>query len=125
MQTVEAFYVETRRRFPDLAERADREHVRLWGEVDIAFAYSWFGSLANSLCALMQRHQLLERCSELFNYVDVQFELGSDEVRNCIDVSLVENLFWQVPGELAHPYWNRLPQQLKGLYLGFHARPPI
>ena len=125
MESVKTLYIAVRQRFPDLAEQADQEHVRLWGELDIELAYSWFGSLANSLCAMMRRQEMLERCRELFGYVEDQFQMGDDAVRNCVDVSLVENLFWQVPGELARPYWDCLPPRLKELYLGFHARSPI
>jgi hypothetical protein len=49
----------------------------------------------------------------------------SAEVRNCIDVSFVENLFWQVPANRAEGYWQQLPGPLKQLYLQFHRRAPI
>jgi hypothetical protein len=53
-----------------------------------------------------------------------RFMTGCGEVRNCIDVSFVENLFWQVTPDRSGPYWARMPDLLKRLYLGFHSKPP-
>ena len=39
--TLLEFYNETRQKFPEVTEKADKEHIRLWGEVDPKFAYSW------------------------------------------------------------------------------------
>lgn len=45
--------------------------------------------------------------------------------RKYLDVSFVENLFWQVPPAKAAAYWKKLPLQLQALYVDFHSKPPI
>ncbi len=125
MQTNSAFYLAARARFPDFAEKADRKYFEYWDEQPRAEgAYSWFESAANALNAEMKREGDLAGCSEFFEFVDSIFASASEEVRRCIDVSFVENLFWQVPPAKAAAYWNKLPPQLQALYVGFHNRPP-
>ena len=41
-------YNECRGKFPEIAEIADVEHIRIWGEVDPEFAHLWFESLASA-----------------------------------------------------------------------------
>ncbi len=118
-------YNECRRIFPVPSEKADREHIRLWGEVDSEFAYSWFESLANALNREMLNEVDARHYKELCEYLGAQFLSGDDKVKDCIDVAFTENLFWQVPASKAKNYWATLPKVLKDLYVGFHRRKPI
>jgi len=54
-----------------------------------------------------------------------QFENGNSEVKDCIDVAFVENLFWRVSREGTEIFWKNMPVTLKSLYVGFHGRPPL
>lgn len=68
-----------------------------------------------------------EQCAEfpsLFKYFDMKFRTGGKEIKNCIDVSFVENLFWQVSPRNAAPVWTILPKNLQQLYIDFHGRAP-
>jgi hypothetical protein len=48
MDSILQFYRETRERFSNIVEKVDRVHLKSW-ELDDEYAYSWFGSLADSL----------------------------------------------------------------------------
>ena len=113
-------YNTTRKRYPDITEKADKEHIRIWDEVDPEFAYSWFESLANAINKEMVEGVEAEIYIDLFNYLDFQFQAGDERTRNCIDVAFTENLFWDVPVKKQEPFWIILPATLKELYIKFH-----
>ena len=125
MEAVLDLYNSVRSNFPDIAAKADREHIRYWGELDPEFAYSWFQSLANALNVEMRKGTSYENYSKLFTFISNSLVNCTKEIYICIDVSFTENLFWQVPGEKAAPYWQALPEPIKELYLGFHRRAPL
>lgn len=126
MQTNSAFYLAARDRFPALARKADHKYLKHWHDQPSAEdPYSWFESAANALNEDMKREDSLVECSEFFEFVTNVFASASEEVKRCIDVSFVENLFWQVPPAKAAAYWNKLPPRLQALYVGFHSKPPI
>ncbi|QUM85559.1 hypothetical protein [Moritella sp. 28] len=117
-------YNQFRDTFPEITEKADKEHIRLWSEIDPDLAYSWFESLANSLNNEMKKDVPAREYSDVFEFIRSHFMNGDKEVRNCIDVAFTENLFWQVKPENAKPYWDAFPNVLKELYVDFHARKP-
>lgn len=123
MDSILQFYRTTRERFPTIVARTDKEHLKNW-ELDDEYAYTWFQSLAHTLNAEMRKQAGLDIAGMIFDYMREQFAIGSAEVRDCIDVSFVENLFWQVSPEKARLYWLRMPDLLKDLYVGFHGSPP-
>lgn len=125
METVLDLYNAVRDRFPEITAKADREHIKYWGELDPEFAYSWFHSLANALNGEMSRETDCRAHEELMVFISGALQGCSKEIHTCIDVSFVENLFWQVPGIKAEPHWNALPEALQELYLGFHNRAPF
>ncbi len=119
------FYNVTRDKYPDVTEKADKEHVRIWGDLDPEFAYSWFESLANALNKEMTEGVDPEKYRDLLEFISAQFQTGDEEVKNCIDVAFTENLFWEVPSIKAKAYWELLPENLKELYVNFHWREPL
>jgi hypothetical protein len=125
MKTVLELYVATRERFPELASRADELHVRRWDELSAELAHVWFESLAQTINADMAACLPSQEHQALFSCLARAFESGSEEVKSCIDVSFVENLFWEVPPGKAEGYWLPLPQKLKDLYVAFHQRGPL
>lgn len=111
-------------KFPQIASAADRRYAMHWGDYPPEGTYSWFESLANALndemrdCVSAAVHLPLMRLLE--GTLD-----SSEEVYGCLDVAFVENLFWQVGGERAAPYWELMPNRFRELYLRFHSRPPV
>jgi hypothetical protein len=119
------FYNETRKKYPAVTLIADIEHIRIWDEIDPEFAYSWFESLAKALNKEMCRNVETNKHKNLIEFISSQYQIGDAEVKNCIDVSFIENLFWEVPTEKADPYWKLLPENLKELYVDFYGRTPL
>jgi len=62
--------------FPEITAKADREYIRLWGELDSEFAYSWFGSLANALNAEMCKGTNYESHTKLFIFISNSLEIA-------------------------------------------------
>ena len=118
-------YNETRARFPAITARADEEHIRRWDEIEPEFAYSWFESLANALNTQMEQGVDPEEHQALFDFLSSKFDVGDEHVKDCIDVSFTENLFWRVASSKAKPYWLCLSANLKELYVRFHGKTPI
>lgn len=125
MKTVLDLYNAARDLFPEITEIADRIHEKTWGEPSPEFSYSWFESLANALNNDMNKGVSAGQHMKLFSFFSQALHDCSPEIKNCIDVAFVENLFWQVPGNKAAPYWENLPVSLKELYIGFHSRAPL
>jgi hypothetical protein len=124
MDSLLQFYKETRERFPGIAEKTDREHLKAGWELCDEYAYMWFHSLADMLNEEMRKQTSVDDAGTVFDFMRDQFLIRTAAVRTCIDVSFVENLFWEVSPEKAHIYWLRMPDLLKSLYLGFHSKPP-
>jgi hypothetical protein len=127
METTAAFYRSTRAKFPDLTEKADRQHIKYWDEppTEEQDSYIWFESVSRALNNEMQRGAYVNESQAFFQFVESAFRTGSDEVKKCIDVAFVENLFWEVSPKKVGPYWQALPQTLQKLYIDFHARSPL
>lgn len=117
-------YRNFRKRFPKLTHAADARHINVWGSVDDETAFSWFESLAGAINDQMGAPEEGINLSSVFSYFDGQLQGADDEVRNCIDVSFVENLFWEVQPNSAVNVWDTMPKSMQQLYLNFHSRPP-
>jgi hypothetical protein len=126
MKTTSEFYCSARAKFPELAEKADREHVKYWGEAPTVeeSAYVWFESVSRALNNDMRGGAFIDESGTFFQFVADVLRASGEDVKRCIDASFVENLFWQVSPRKAAPYWQRLPQELKRLYLDFHSHSP-
>ena len=92
--------------------------------LDIGGEYAWFEALADALNDEMRRAIPYQAHRALFEHLAAAYTAGPTSVQQCIDVSFVENLFWQIPSERCAPYWKALPPVLKQLYLDFHSRAP-
>ena len=127
METTAAFYQCARTKFPDLTEKADRQHIAYWGDPpsEETDSYNWFESVSRALNNEMQRGDYYDECQAFFQFVESVFRTGSDEVKKCIDVAFVENLFWKVSPKKIGPYWQALPKILQKLYVDFHSNSPL
>lgn len=120
------FYHIFREKFPEITVKADKEYFDDWNEFenDDLSAYAWFEQLANALNKEMARRVPAQDHNDLFKFISYQFLNSSMDVRKCIDVAFIENLFWGIVPEKIEPYWQILPFVLKELYIGFHGRKP-
>ncbi|SFH23346.1 hypothetical protein SAMN04488039_103648 [Sulfitobacter dubius] len=117
-------YHDFRKQFPKLTRAADAKHLQIWGSVDDDTAYVWFESLAATINDQMVDEKQRTDIASVFTYFQGQLRAGSHEVENCIEVSLIENLFWEVKPSFATSVWPQLPKSMQRLYLNFHGRPP-
>jgi hypothetical protein len=125
MDTVEVLYHRVRDKFPLISSSADRFHQTRWGDsLDVGVEYAWFEALADALNAEIRREVPYAVHEPLFQLIAGAFSQGSEPVQKCIDVSFVENLFWQIPSPKCAPYWKQLPPKLRQLYTEFHHRDP-
>ncbi|AZZ93539.1 hypothetical protein EUZ85_23570 [Hahella sp. KA22] len=115
---------EIKRRFPDLAALTDMEQKRLWGSDSAELLYLWFESFANVLNQQMAKGAGLDNYVAVAELIKHGLMVGDDEVKRCIDVSFIENLFWQVAPEKAALYWAVTLPSLQRLYVAFHRRTP-
>ncbi|RCU51625.1 hypothetical protein DU002_03910 [Corallincola holothuriorum] len=118
-------YNEFRNRFPEITTKADRVHIKYWGDLNPEFAYSWFESLANTINNEMAKCISASKYAGVFRYICVQWKTGDEEIKNCIDVAFTENLFYQIKPEKIEPYWKILPREIKSLYVNFHGHHPL
>ncbi|WP_428239540.1 DUF7674 family protein [Gynuella sp.] len=119
------FCSELKAKFPEVEKLANLEYQKQWADYDDEFySYTWFEALANALNGEMQKLVKPEKYTELFEFIRFSYMTGTEDVKKTIDVAFVENLFWQIPPEKAKPYWEKLPDILKDLYIGFHQRRP-
>jgi len=108
----------------ELATDTDRRHAEFWEDADDYGSHLWFESLAKEINVWMGAKEKHAAIGAAFKYFDEAHRRGDKQVRNRIDVGLVENLFWQVQARNTGPGWAMLPPSLQQLYIAFHRRPP-
>lgn len=109
-------YDDFRVKFPAITKKADEEHIKCWEVIDPEFAYAWFESLAKAINQDMHKGVAAQQYKDVFEFLRKQYLFGDNKVKDCIDVSFTENLFWQVQSSNAEHYWLLLPDLLKDLY---------
>lgn len=117
-------YREFRQRFPNLAQAADARHIKVWDSVEDEAANSWFESVAGVVNTEMGTRKQGADLASVFAFFEGKLQSGDNAVKDCIDVSIVENLFWDVQSSAARDAWATMPDRLRNLYLGFHGHPP-
>ena len=122
--SVLGMYCDFRSRFPEMAQAADTRHVKKWARVNDATAYSWFESLAGAINDQISAAEKDTDLLSVFSFFDEQLQGSDMEVKNCIDVSFVENLFWEVRPSSAANAWDAMPNSMQQRYLKFHGQPP-
>jgi hypothetical protein len=125
METVRELFDVVRSRFPQLTEKTDRMHMQRYIDDEFELDFLWFECLADVLNAEMTAQVPYENYASLFEFLDNQVADGKPKIYECVDVAIVENMFFDVKGPHAKPYWDRFPKRLKELYLRFHGRPPL
>lgn len=117
-------YRDFRKKFPERTRAADARHIRIWDRVDEESASSWFESLAGAVNEQMEIEQQRPDLALVFQYFEGKLRGNDDEAIDCIDVSFVENLFWEVKSKTAACVWTTMPRSMQRLYLNFHGHPP-
>lgn len=124
IMSVLEMYHDFRKRFPEMTQAADAKHIKIWDSIDDETAYSWFESLAGAVNDQMGASEEGTDLSSIFSYFDERLRGSDNKIKNCIDVSFVENLFWEVQPNSAADAWEAMPDSMQSLYVRFHGRPP-
>ncbi|WP_444884626.1 DUF7674 family protein [Microbulbifer sp. PSTR4-B] len=124
---LDTFCRQIKETYPEISAHADKLYDDYWNRlVQTEFSsYSWFESLANALNSEMKKKVAADNYQALLETISSEYEHGESGIMKAIDVAFVENLFWQVNSDNARPYWEVMPKNLKGLYVGFHGQAPL
>ncbi|WP_444902864.1 hypothetical protein ACJJH9_06860 [Microbulbifer sp. DLAB2-AF] len=124
---LDTFCRQIKETYPEISAHADKLYDDYWNRlVQTEFSsYSWFESLANALNSEMKKKVAADNYQALLEIISSEYEHGESGIMKAIDVAFVENLFWQVNSDNARPYWEVMPKNLKGLYVGFHGQAPL
>lgn len=121
---IKNMYDEFREQYPKLAEVVDIRHTEIWDSVGHETMFLWFETLSGALNDLMGIPEHQPQFDSIFQFFEKKFRTGDERVKNCIEVSLIENLFWEVRPENTGPVWAVLPKSLQQQYINFHGQPP-
>ena len=114
-----------REKYPYITKKADELYRTKWylmGDEFLSFA--WFEELANALNSEMINKVDCGEHIEMLKQIETKYKSADNKLKEAIDVSFVENLFWKVPEKSSRPYWQALPKKLRELYLNFHTSAP-
>lgn len=113
-QDIKLFIEDLRRELPRSSEQADKlMHQRGFDKNDSCHLWiEAFADVTNILIAARNS----EEATKHFSFFSQQYQKGSDEVKNCIDVGYVENLFFDLPDDDRKWAWKLLPDDLKSIY---------
>lgn len=118
---VRQFVMSIRQSFASAAEEADQIMLgRGFGPEDEAH-FLWLESLADVTNALIRQRNEYELGRHL-QFFSWQFDNGTESVKNCIDVSYVENLAWNLGAEDKEWVWPLIPENLRQLHMAFWGR---
>lgn len=123
--TLPELYNSVRERFPLISQKADGLHIQLWGPPEAGSPYVWFESLANAINLEIAAEVDPADYKALLNFLDKALASGSAELRDCLDVSFMENLFWRVACVKARPYWEVTPKRLREFHVALHGKGPV
>ena len=124
------FFENFRTLFPSLAQAVDAHHEDgVYGgfsDAGLRASPVWFESLADVLNKRMGNPEYRDEALDVLSFMDSSFRRGQADVKECIDVCFVENLFHDVPRQVARSVWPFLPKSLQQLYkdvFGYSADP--
>ena len=117
---IELFIETVRKTLPRSSEHADGlMHQRGFNKDDSCHLWiETFADVTNILIAARNRKEVTKH----FSFFSRQYLEGSEEIKNCIDVSYVENLFFDLPDEDKKWAWKLLSEDLKKVYVGMWGK---
>lgn len=119
---INTFVNAIRRDLPRAAEQTDRLMIDLGFEPREELNYLWveaFADVTNNIIRNRDKREL----DAHFHFFSEQLEHGSQSVKNCIDVSYVENLMWSLEARDKKWAWPQIPKNLQALYIAIWGEP--
>jgi hypothetical protein len=115
-KNIRIFIELTRSCFPNAARKTDEKMKNMGFDNEDKAYFTWIESFADITNALIHERMQVEVEKHLI-FFSQQFEIGSESVKNCIDVSYVENLMWNLDSEDKTWAWSLIPENLKSVYI--------
>jgi hypothetical protein len=110
-----------RNALPDAAAKTD-EIMRGRGfDSDEDAEYLWVEALADLTNIHIRQRNQTDLRKELA-FFSMQIDQGTETVKNCINVSYVENLMFDLASEDKKWAWPQIPENLKKLYLAMWGK---
>lgn len=107
---------------PDAAVRTDEIMCEHGLDSHENAEYLWVEALADvTNRQIRQRNQ--KKVTTQLLFLSEQFEHGTDTVKNCIEVSYVENLMWNLNSEDKKWAWPQIPENFQRLYIAMWDQP--
>lgn len=123
-QDIREFVQAIRNALPEAAQKTDHMMRGRGWDSDEGAEYIWVEALADVTNMYVRRRDQQEVEKHL-RFFAVELDRRSDAVKNCIDVSYVENLMWDLKREDKAWFWPRIPENLRKLYVAFWGGPTL
>lgn len=117
-------YQEFRIKYPDITQMADIRFEDVWDDLTAQVNVNWFECVADIINQRMGLPEHRAEITSIFKFFEMKSQTGNAEVRKCIDVCFVENLFHGVNLQHVVRTWSILPANLQKLYIELFGRPP-
>ena len=117
-------YDDFRSSFPELSANVDESQKKYLNEIALGTPFFWFECLATYINNEMSSEVDPKNYKPVFEYFRSNYLFSGAQVKECIDVSFIENLFHNVNSQKTEPYWVALPDLLKDMYFNFHQNRP-
>ena len=119
---VKVFVAAIRQMLPNAAAKTDQIMIGRGFELEEEAHYLWIEALADVSNSLI-REKNENEFKKHMDYFSVQYDQGSESVKNCIDVSYVENLMWDLKAEDKKWALPLIPDNLMKLYDAMGGQP--
>ncbi len=91
-------------------------------DIEDELHYLWVEALADATNSFIKQNRM-EEVKTLLQFMSSKLNEGSAPVKNCLDVSYIENLMWDLDEEDQKRAWPLFPENLKALYIAMWGEP--
>ena len=111
-----------RKALPEAAKWTDGKMMALGFALNDNLYHLWIEALADvTNDAIRERRE--DILKEQTSFMAQQYQMGSEEVKKCIDVSYVENLMWELEARDKAWAWPLFPDDVRKLYVAMWGEP--
>jgi hypothetical protein len=111
-----------RSQFPLASTRTDQLMAERGFEIEDDLLYLWIEALADVTNEFIRQRSESE-IRRLFAFFSFRFDTENEKIKNCIEVSYVENLMFNAGTADAKWTWPYFPENLKRLYVAMWRSP--
>ena len=113
---IQKFFERIRDALPEVASKTDEIMRERGFNSDDETEYLWLEALADITNMYIQRRNQ-DKLRKALHFFSKEFDSGTNTIKNCIDVSYMENLMWDLNSADKKWVWPQIPENLKKLYV--------